>query len=214
MKTRLLALTVIVVLFSGCQIDRSSDSYSRQRASISSVNVDLKQDILDNKVCEWSAAHSQQEKFLALVNYLRTQPINCGRVVGPTTIVIWNGNLANAAQEHSDDMAQNGKLSHTGSATSSDIAAYSLGLKGGSTPQQRAKNSNFDGKNVVENISKEPLAGDTVTDDNIITAVENLLNSNCENIMDGNMDAFGMAQTTKSVNGKSYSYWTQVFGDN
>ncbi|HGZ69957.1 MAG TPA: CAP domain-containing protein, partial [Nitratifractor sp.] len=175
MKTKILILLSAVAFLGGCQVDEIGDSYSSERASLSSVNVDLQKDIDDDKVCEWTAAHNQEEKFLALINYVRTLPVNCGDVQGPTTILTWNGSLYSAAKEHSEDMAQNNYVSNTGSGTATDITAYNLGLTTGSSPKQRANSYDYKESIVYENVAKTLASNGEVSDDDIVTTVENLL---------------------------------------
>ncbi|HHD74598.1 MAG TPA: CAP domain-containing protein, partial [Nitratifractor sp.] len=151
MKTKILILLSAVAFLGGCQVDEIGDSYSSERASLSSVNVDLQKDIDDKKVTGWYCAHNQEEKFLAIINYVRTLPINCGDVQGPTTILTWNGSLYSAAKEHSNDIAQNDYLSNSGSGTATDITAYNLGLDSGSTPKQRASSNGYKERIVYEN---------------------------------------------------------------
>jgi uncharacterized protein YkwD len=214
MKTKILILLSTIAILSGCQTEDIGDSYSSERASLSSVNVNLQKDIDDDKVCEWTAAHNQEEKFLAIINYVRTLPINCGDVQGPTTTLIWNGSLYSAAKEHSEDMAQNNFVATNGSGSATDVTAYNLGLDSGSTPRQRASNYGYKERIVYENDAKTVASNGELSDDDIITTVENLLKEkkHCENIMNGYVDSFGMSASTRTIDGTTYIYWTQLFG--
>jgi len=214
MKKKILIILVPIFIFTACDTTEIKDDYSVEKKSIPVTRVDLKKDVEENRVCAWNGAHSESEKFTALVNYMRTLPINCGDVQGPTTLVVWDTSLYSAAKEHSEDMALNDLISHKGSFKKSDIAAYDLGLNGGSTPKERAKNNGFKGSNIKENIAKIVSITGDVSDNDIISGVEKLLNTKegCSIIMDGNVNSFGMAKSTREINGKTYIYWTQLFG--
>ena len=214
MRKRLLFLATTAFLMTACETSGVKDDYSVEKKTIPAVRVDLKKDVASGKICAWEAAHSENEKLLALMNCLRSLPINCGDVQGPATGLVWEPALVNAAQEHSNDMAENNYLSHKGSFKESDITAYNLGLQRGSTPKERAKNSNFDGERVSENITKTIAQNSDVSDDDIIAGVEQLLNTKegCENIEDAYIDSIGIAKATREINGKTYIYWTQLFG--
>jgi uncharacterized protein YkwD len=215
MKTKILFLFIASLLTTGCQLqDTESNAYSSTKETIPVVRINLRKDVSNGLVCEWSAAHSIEEKYLALINYLRAQPINCGDVSGPTTCLTWNTNLYNAAQEHSNDMAQNNFVSTKGSFKADDITAYDLGLSSGSSPSQRAINSGFNGDNIREVITKSIATNQSVSDDDIINGVEKLLNSKngCSILMNGYVDSVGMAQSTRQIDGKTNIFWTQLFG--
>ncbi len=214
MRKRLLLLATAAFLIAACETSEIKNDYSVEKKTIPAQRVDLKADVASGKICTWEAAHSENEKFLALVNYLRTLPINCGDVQGPATLLVWDPTLANAAQEHSNDMAINNFLSDNGSFKESDITAYNLGLKRGSTPKERAKNSGFEGERVIENVAKTIAENGDVSDDDIIAGVEELLNTKegCRNIEDGYVDSLGVAKATREIKGKTYIYWTQLFG--
>ena len=215
MKKNLFLLIVTALLITACETTSSGDEgYSSEKKTIPAARVNLKRDIDDGKICAWDAAHSENEKLLALMNYLRLLPINCGDVQGPATALVWDETLVNAAQEHSSDMAENNFLSHNGSFKQSDITAYNLGLTKGSTPKERAKNSGFDGKRLHENIIKTLAVNGEIGDDDLIVGVEKLLNSEegCRSIMDSYMERVGIAKAISEIDGKNYIYWTQLLG--
>ena len=214
MKKNLFLFIATALLITACETTGSEEGYSIEKKTIPAVRVDLKRDIEDGKICGWDAAHSENEKLLALMNYLRSLPINCGDVQGPATGLVWDEALVNAAQEHSSDMAENNFLSHNGSFKQSDITAYNLGLTRGSTSKERAKNSGFDGKRLRENIVKTLAINGEVGDDDLIAGVEKLLNTEggCRNIVDGYMERVGIAKATNEIDGKNYIYWTQLLG--
>lgn len=215
MRGKLLLLLATTLLATACKRTEIREDYSVEKRIIAVADVDIRKDIREHKICPtWSSAKSESEKFLSLINYLRTQPINCGEVQGPATLLVWDASLENAAQEHSDDMAQNDLLSHNGSFKRSDITAYALGLQMGSRAEDRAKNSDFDGDRVVENIAKTTTDSDDLSDDAIIDGIEALLSSKdgCKHLMDGTMESVGMAKTIKESDGKKYIYWTQLLG--
>jgi len=216
MKLKNLFFVTVALFLYGCDLDTqtTTNSYSQQRDSISATSVDLRKDIEENKVAGWSEAISLQDKYLTLINHIRTLPISCGGMQGPTTTLSWCGALYSAAKEHSEDMAANNHFSHTGSGTATDITAYNLGLSGGSSPHQRASYNGYKERLVFENIAKMPAESSDVSDDDIIKTMEYILkdSGHCKVIMNPKLYSFGMAEESKTINGKTYIFWTQDFG--
>lgn len=55
-----------------------------------------------------------KQEFLRLINKTRTKGCNCGNTwYPPAAPIIWNDNLAKAAQAHADDMYKQAYFSHT-----------------------------------------------------------------------------------------------------
>ncbi|MGA7979114.1 MAG: CAP domain-containing protein [Chromatiaceae bacterium] len=130
--------------------------------------------------------------MLALVNQARAVGRICGQegYFPPASPVSWNDLLAQAAQRHSDDMANNNFFSHIGS--------------DGTNVANRVTDTGYDWSAVGENIA----AGyETVQ-----SVVQAWLDSpgHCANIMQPLFEEMGAA---KAVNPNSYYqiYWTQVF---
>ncbi|MGQ1889335.1 CAP domain-containing protein [Thermophagus sp. OGC60D27] len=127
------------------------------------------------------------DKMLRLVNDARMTKRRCGgkkhEAVPPLK---WNDMLAQAAQKHADDMADNDFFDHIGT--------------GKSTVVIRVEREGYQWRTVGENIAMGPRS--------VPEVVEGWLNSpgHCSNIMNGDFTEMGAAC---SRNGK---YWVQVFG--
>ncbi len=216
MKLKLLIASTVILLATGCETLNKNQTYSKEREVLPSVSIDLQKDIQEKKVVDWNNAHNLEGKYLALINYLRVQKIDCGcgDVQGPTTVVTWRGPLYSAAKEHSNDMAKNDIVSENGSGTETDITAYNLALKGGSSPKQRAASYDYKERLILENSVKTLAQSVDVTDSDIVKTVESMLydKKQCAHMMNGYVDSFAMAQSTGEKNGKTYIYWTQLFG--
>ncbi len=127
-----------------------------------------------------------RDKLLRLVNEVRSQGCMCGYThYAPVDFVVWNDDLEEAAQNHCDDMDENGFFSHTGS--------------DGSSPGDRLYDVGYDWRAYGENIAMGYLTEDSV--------IEGWLNSpgHCRNIMSPNVSEMGVA--------KRGDYWTQVFAE-
>jgi len=129
---------------------------------------------------------NQPKLLLELVNSYRVSGCNCGSEgnFAPTTPVVWNEKLEQAAQDHSKDMSANKTLSHTGS--------------DGSNPGTRMKRRGYDWKTYGENI-----AWGYQTDKSVI---EGWIKSpgHCRNIMNPAYKEMGAA--------REGTYWTLVLG--
>lgn len=127
---------------------------------------------------EWSA-------MLGAVNALRAEGRTCGgETFGPAEPLAWNGQLGAAAQRHSEDMAEHGHFSHTGT--------------DGSSVGDRASAAGYEWRRVGENIARyQQTVGEVVAD-----WAESP--GHCANLMDPNYTEFGAAELDR--------YWTQVFG--
>ena len=119
-------------------------------------------------------------------NKYRSMGARCGnRYFPPVEPVVWNAQLAEAAQLHSNDMNQNRFFEHTGT--------------GGTTLASRVDKVGYRYRTIGENIAM----GETQTE---VIVVEGWMNSpgHCRNIMNGSFTEMGVA--------RSGAYWTQVFG--
>jgi len=119
-------------------------------------------------------------------NRYRKMGARCGnQYFSPVEPVVWNEQLAAAAQLHSNDMNENQFFEHIGT--------------GGSTLVSRVEQTGYRYRNIGENIAM----GETQTE---VIVVEGWMNSpgHCRNIMNGSYTEMGVA--------RSGIYWTQVFG--
>ncbi len=167
---------------------------------------DLQNAIHNGKIKNYNNANTIEKKYLAVINYLRSLPIECNdsqAIIGPSPKLNWDTSLEAAAKEHSDDMANRGYFSHTGS--------------DGSSPVDRMKNHGFNGNGYGENIAWIGKSGNGVTynGNEWQKAFIDLLHSphgHCSNMMNPNFNYFGMAESKKESSSKIDIYWTQDFG--
>ncbi len=81
-----------------------------------------------------------QQEMLRMVNEIRSKGCICGNKKMPVKKPLrWNDNLANAAQQHADDMHDNQFIGHYGS--------------GGSRIGQRVTKAGYNWKSVAENVA-------------------------------------------------------------
>lgn len=148
-----------------------------------------------------------QQAYLNAINQARSQTQDCGYkgIKPPVPALAWNTKLYEAAQIHSNDLAQSNTFDHTGSGTSTDIVAQAQHPGAGSTPSERIEYEGYLWSSYGENIA----AGQS-TLSSVITA---WLNSpgHCANIMSPNFTEVGMAKVT-NANSTYKIYWTQDFG--
>ena len=142
------------------------------------------------------------EATLLAINSTRIKPQVCAKA---TTQLRWNRGLYQIAKEHSIDMAVNGKLSHNGSGTKTDITATRLNLKRGSFFFERV--------NQKPN-SKELLSGELVIRSNVTTlkSPKDLIKywitkpKDCKVIMDPRFTDVALAKVISNIDNKAY--WT------
>jgi len=153
---------------------------------------------------------SEEDKqiFLDAINAARAETQDCGDqgVFQPAPPLTWNDKLANAAYEHSYDMAKSDTFSHEGSGTASDATAQDEHLSRGSNFQERIEHNGYtQWRTIGENI-----AGGYATAEDV---VEGWLNSphHCANLMNPKFSEVGMA-LVEEPDSKFYQYWTQEFG--
>lgn len=131
-------------------------------------------------------------EVLHLVNAARGSSRQCGRSTHPAAPPLrLNGQLAQAALEHAQDMLRYGYFDHTG--------------HDGSSPAQRVDRTGYHHRRVGENIALGPESASE--------AVRGWLASpgHCENIMDAHFSELGVAFAANR-SGEPRIYWVQVFG--
>ena len=134
-----------------------------------------------------------QTQMLNLVNEARSQPRSCGSTDFPAAPAVnWDDRVENAAIAHSQDMAQNEFLDHTGSDGSS----------AGDRLHDQGYNWNAWGENIL------------VGSDEAVDAINGWLNSpgHCSIIMSPAYDEVGAGAVQGGSSGGTASYWTLVFG--
>lgn len=138
------------------------------------------------------SARSPQESVWRMVNYVRTRGWNCGGTFHPPAEQVrWDPRLGEAAQRHSDDMAQNNFFSHTGS--------------DGSSVAHRVREAGYDWRAIGENIA----AGYATP----LDAMKAWMRSpgHCRNIMNPNFEDLGVGVSENP--GSRYGiYWTIDLG--
>lgn len=126
-----------------------------------------------------------QEEFVRQVNRYRTAGCRCGATyMPPVEPITWNDKLAQAAENHANDMRRNRRFSHTGS--------------NGSSLADRIEATGYDWRAIAENISHGYQS--------ISAAVSGWVASegHCKNIMNGAYTEMGGARAD--------DYWVQTFG--
>ena len=142
------------------------------------------------------------EATLLAVNSARIKPQVCAK---PTKQLKWNQGLYQVAKEHSIDMAVNGKLSHNGSGTKTDVTAKRLKLKRGSFFFERVNQKPY---------SKELLSGELVirSDTKSLKSPKDLIQywikkpKDCKVIMDSRFTDVALAKVISNKDNKAY--WT------
>lgn len=126
-----------------------------------------------------------QDDFLKSVNALRTKGCKCGGTyMPPVAPLVWNNQLAEAAQRHANDMAQHNFFDHQGS--------------DGTSSAQRVSQTGYNWRSVGENIAYGY--------DNIQGVVAGWSKStgHCKNMMSAGFAEMGAAQQK--------GYWVQTLG--
>ena len=137
-------------------------------------------------VCESEGAI--RKNMVRLINQVRKGRHRCGtRTFSPAGNVRWNPNLAMASLNHARDMAQNNRLSHTGS--------------GGSEVQVRVQKVGYRWRAVDENLS----AGHQSSEEVVAAWLDSP--GHCANLMDPIVTEIGAAcyRNPESTYG---TYWT------
>lgn len=132
------------------------------------------------------------QAILALVNQARARGHTCGsQRFDPARPVTWNDALAQAAREHSSDMATHRHFSHRG--TDNSEAA------------QRAARAGYRWRHVGENIA----AGQTSPQEAVAGWLESP--GHCANLMNPTFSEMGAGYAISRARMPGFAYWTQVF---
>lgn len=204
MYIKFLTIIIFFLTFTGCDINDLANNNpvvnnNKTVPTLSELNSDIK----NGKVKGYNSAKTKEEKYLAVINYMRSLPIICqdSRAnQGPVKALNWSKELTQAAKEHDDDMLQTGNFSHTGS--------------DGSTPKDRIIDNGFNASYYGENISYHQHSA-PYTQEEWKYAIIRWLNSetgHCSNLMSPNFDYVGMDEVKKTEDNLVTLYWTQDFG--
>ena len=132
------------------------------------------------------------QTILALVNAARARARSCGGLYfGPARPVAWNDALAQAAREHSSDMAAHRRFSHRGS-DNTEVA-------------QRATRAGYRWRHIGENIA----AGQTSPQEAVAGWLESP--GHCANLMNPDFTEMGAGYAVSRARLPGFAYWTQVF---
>lgn len=124
------------------------------------------------------------QNMLMEINALRAEGCRCGdETMPPVSGVQWNGKVAAAAAQHSEDMARIGQLNHTGS--------------DGSSAGDRLHDAGYLWRAYGENIASGYTSASAVLQGWISSP------GHCRNLMQANFTEIGVARKD--------NYWTQVF---
>lgn len=153
-----------------------------------------------------SAAESVPEGAAEMINQVRQQVAGCGellrgssaqdgRVMGAHArpALVWNPKLAQAAEQHSREMARLSYFDHIG--------------RDGSRVSQRADAAGYRWRSIAENLA----AGYS----NLADALRGWVRSegHCRNLLDERYSEFGLARVVSDRPGDRYRvYWTLVLG--
>ena len=141
--------------------------------------------------CDISSAQ-MRSTMLAAINQSRASARSCGATrYAATTTLTWDSRLAEAAQAHSADMANNDFFSHTGS--------------NGLSVAERAEQAGFVWRAIAENIATGQQSVSEVHSDWLQSP------GHCSNIMGEQYTQVGASCVVQSGS-QTASYWTVVFG--
>ena len=214
MKMKILLVIPLLMLLNSCgetefstndSGENGNKSLEQNGTALSTLSIErVNSDIKEGKVAGWKSAKTQQERYLALLNYFRSLPVICNDAKanrGPLESVEWSDALEAAAQEHSEDLLEHGVIGHRGS--------------DGSTAAQRVEASGFEGEYISENVGYKMKEGIPYSKkewiENFVAWMQSR-DGHCSNIMSKEYNRFGMAEA-KSIEGESVTlYWTQDFG--
>ncbi|CAA6800142.1 MAG: Transporter [uncultured Sulfurovum sp.] len=154
-----------------------------------------------------SFVYPTENEILVAINEARNQKIDCNDglgIVGPSQPLVWNTALAEAAYEHSRDLAMTDTFSHDGSGTEYDIAGYNRGRKSFFT--ERIDDHGYTDYDIVgENIG----GGFSCLTDVIAGWLASP--GHCANMMNDSFTEFGVGIVVET--GTQYGvYWTEEFG--
>ena len=153
-------------------------------------------------------SEADKQRFLDAINAARADTQDCGEegIFDPAPALTWNDALANAAWEHSNDLAQSNTFSHDGSGTASDTTAQEENLGRGSTFRERIEHQGYvNWRTIGENIAAGQTDAQEVVDAWLASP------HHCANLMNPKFSEVGMALVVKEGS-DYYQYWTQDFG--
>ncbi|MBC7804408.1 MAG: CAP domain-containing protein [Candidatus Parcubacteria bacterium] len=140
-------------------------------------------------------ALSQQaagRRVLELVNQARARPRRCGeKDFAAAAPLRWNGKLAEAARQHSEDMARHDYFNHRG--------------RDGDGPAERVARAGYRYRIVAENIA----AGQVRPEDAVAEWIKSP--GHCANLMHPLVTEMGSAYAVDRASAMGV-YWTQAFG--
>ncbi len=231
MRNTILILSTLT--FIACGGEKSSNPTPTSQTSQISQTPTSQTRLIDedftlklSDVPNYKSSDSIEKQYLSVINYLRSLNVKCNDHLafqGPAPKLTWNNNLADASQEHSNDMLSVKKMSHTGSGTSTDLTGQDFTPTRKSHFNERIRFNHYDYKTSGENvayIAKYPI----LEEDAWVQAMENLMKSktgHCSNIMNADFKDFAMAEARGTKNlvfsdgvtrPAPAGYWTQNFG--
>ena len=186
--------------------------------TVPTITSDFKIDLAD--VEDYDVNDATKDQYLVVINHLRSLNIKCNdshAESGPSgTDMQWNVLLADAAEEHSEDMRIAQHYAHDGSGTVSDITGQTFTPARPSKFYERISHNGYEGSS-AENIAVYASTPTQAQSDKWVTIMEAWMTSttgHCSNIMNPNLTEFGMHESRADVNGTGWYkvYWTQNFG--
>ena len=186
------------------------------------IDLNLTKAINENKITGYDTSDPIEDRYLAVVNYIRSTNLQCNdsaKQKGPVGKLIWNTHLADSAEEHSEDMKLSVHYAHNGSGTINDVTGQTFSPARESTPTERMTHNSYpnnSGTMTAENIAMSS-ATYVLSDEYWIDIMEKWVTSttgHCSNIMHPNLKDFGMheSRADKNASGWYNIYWTQNFG--
>ena len=211
-KSLLAVFAVATLSLTGCNSTgsiASAPTPSNTKVDAANASTSPSQTQSDPKT---PAAHKisdeDKQRFLDAINAARADTQDCGEegVFDPAPALTWNDELADAAWEHSNDLAQSNTFSHIGSGTASDTTAQEEKLGHGSTFRERIEHQGYvNWRTIGENIAAGYSDVQEVVDAWIKSP------HHCANLMNPKFSEVGMALVVKDGS-DYYQYWSQEFG--
>lgn len=207
---KLLFLSLIVVMFTGCGDTSSRGSYDNTNNTSNSSSGGHKSMEGYNAIHKVPViSDSQKQNFLDAINAARADTQDCKEhgVFDPAPALKWNDKLYKAAYEHTQDIAIHGIVEHDGTNTASDWTAKDSKLGRGSHFYERITANGYKNYKIIE----ENVAGGTYLD-TPEKVVDAWIKSpgHCANLMNKDVTEVGMALVKKNT--KYTHYWSQEFG--
>lgn len=208
------AVMLAILGVAGCQTEDENQPKNR----IINKDFMIKLSVVPN----YDANASPDERYLVVINYVRSLDLTCNdnqHLSGPVdTDVRWNDQLEAAAREHSNDMAEHDLHGHLGSGTKDDITGWSASPPKRSTAKERIKHNGFVSTATAENVAYAWKENNPIPDNAWVEKIENWMKStqgSCSIIMNPALTEFGMSESrTYDADTNTYrAYWTQIFGE-